>query len=113
MLTNYSVATGEWVEEFMEDHGLDIEAVAASAGLPVGDLRSILDGLQPLAAETAEAIATATTLDPGFLMRVEALYQCDLERLFTDPCRQAGTHGGHRYRVESTIHWCPGAAGTD
>jgi hypothetical protein len=107
--TNYAVATGEYITEWCEDTGTTIADLAGTTGVPVGQLGEISLGERVLDWATAEAIEAATAiLRAEHLIRFEAQHQADLERLFTVPCRRPGAHTGHRYRVESAIHWCPG-----
>ncbi|XKH58398.1 hypothetical protein LG293_17380 (plasmid) [Citricoccus nitrophenolicus] len=108
--TDYAVATGEYISEWSEEAQTPIPELAVAAGLPVTHLQQIVLGEAPLDQAAAEAVALVTDLTADGLLRLEAQYQTDLERLFTESCRQPGEHAGHRYRAGAALHWCPGAA---
>jgi plasmid maintenance system antidote protein VapI len=69
----------EWIEE----HGLTVDATANRCGIERERFRRILDGA-PISAEDAVRLDAGTMIVAGFWLRAEAHYRADLEAGLSD-----------------------------
>lgn len=79
--TNYAVAPGAYLEEWIEDEGTTQGAVADLLGCSRKQVNEIVNGRAPVTPETAVRLARLTGIPADAWLRYEALYRADLARL--------------------------------
>jgi HTH-type transcriptional regulator / antitoxin HigA len=77
---NYAVAPGSFVEEWLEDEGLTQGELAERLDVSRKTVNKMLRG-GVLSAELAHRIELVTSIPADFLLRIEAKYRSDLERI--------------------------------
>lgn len=79
--TNYAVAPGEYLEEWIDDHGLSQQRVAELLGSSRKQVNEIVNGHAPITSETAMRLERVTGIPAKTWSRYEALYRADLARI--------------------------------
>ena len=98
--TNYTVAPGEYLEEWMDGRGLTLQRVAGLLGLSRDQVSGILSGRTQITADTAAGLAQATGIPARSWLRYEAAYSEDLKRRSQGHWSRylPGTGWAYRYR---------------
>lgn len=85
MLTNYAVAPGEYLEEWMEDNNVSISRVSILLGYNEEQVDRLLNGTLLMTDEFAERLGEMTDTNAETWKSYERLYRSDLERLGLTP----------------------------
>ncbi|WP_026926844.1 HigA family addiction module antitoxin [Granulicoccus phenolivorans] len=83
--TDYAVAPGEYLEEWIEDQGLSQQRVADLLDGSRTQVSEIVHGRAPITSETAVRLERVVGIPAGTWLRYEALYRADLARLADEP----------------------------
>lgn len=78
--TNYAVAPGEYLEEWVDEHGLSLQAAAGLLGYSHEQVNEIISGRVPITAETATRLARVTGITARSWLRYEAAYRAATKR---------------------------------
>jgi HTH-type transcriptional regulator/antitoxin HigA len=78
---NYAVAPGEYLEEWIDDHGLSQAQAAAQLGCSRKQVNEIVNGRAPLTADTALRLERVVGIPAATWLRYEAAYRADRARL--------------------------------
>lgn len=81
METNYAVAPGEYVEEWMEDNNVSLSHMSSLLGQEEEQTQFLLRGEVELTDENAERLEEVTGIKKKMWKSCENLYRSDLERL--------------------------------
>ncbi|KQO81478.1 HigA family addiction module antidote protein [Frigoribacterium sp. Leaf263] len=79
--TNYAVAPGEYLEEWIEDNGLSQQLVADRLGCSRKHVNEIVNGRTPITADTAARLQRVVGIPADAWLRYEAAYRADLARI--------------------------------
>lgn len=79
--TNYAVAPGEYLEEWIDDHGLSQQRVAEQLGSSRKQVNEIVNGRAPITSDTAMRLERVTKIPAEAWLKREALYRADLARI--------------------------------
>ncbi|MGW8483548.1 HigA family addiction module antitoxin [Microbacterium sp. NPDC055903] len=79
--TNYAVAPGEYLEEWIEDNGLSQQRVAELLGSSRKQVNEIVNGRAPITSDTAMRLERVVGIPAKTWLRYEALYRADLARI--------------------------------
>ena len=79
-MTDYAVPTGDFIEEWIEDHQTSQTALAARMGVSRKHLNRIIAGA-PLTPEIALKLEFATAVPATYWLGLEATYRADVTRL--------------------------------
>lgn len=79
--TNYAVAPGEYLEEWIDDHGLSQQRVAERLGNSRKQVNEIVNGRAPITSDTAMRLERVTGIPAKAWLKYEALYRADLARI--------------------------------
>ncbi|WP_032368555.1 hypothetical protein [Rhodococcoides fascians] len=79
--TNYAVAPGEYIEEWLEDNNRDASWLAKRINASVEFMLCLIAGEEELDVATAFSIANATGIEGRIWMNHERQYRADLARL--------------------------------
>lgn len=79
--TNYAVAPGEYLEEWMDDHGKTREYVADRMVIEPGRVDRIINGTEQLTSYLRQQLHALTGIPERIWERQEAQYRADLKRL--------------------------------
>lgn len=79
--TNYAVAPGEFLAEWLDDNNMTQQAAADRLGVSRKHVNEIVNGRAPVVADTAIRLARLTSIPVDSWMRFEAMYRADLARL--------------------------------
>ncbi|HEX7662681.1 MAG TPA: HigA family addiction module antitoxin [Pseudonocardiaceae bacterium] len=79
--TNYAVAPGEYLEEWIEDQGLSQQQVADRMGCSRKQVNELVNGRAPVTADTAIRLQRVVGIPADSWMRYEAVYRADLARI--------------------------------
>lgn len=79
--TNYAVAPGAFLEEWLEDQDMTQGQAAERLGCSRKQVNEIVNGRAPISAETALRLARLTGIPADAWLRYEALYRADIERI--------------------------------
>jgi HTH-type transcriptional regulator/antitoxin HigA len=79
--TNYAVAPGEYLEEWIEDQGLSQQRVADLLGCSRKQVNEIINGRAPITSDTAMRLERVVGIPAGSWLRYEAAYRADLARI--------------------------------
>ena len=98
--TNYAVAPGEYLEEWVDEHGLSLQAAAGLLGYSHEQVNEIISGRVPITAETATRLARVTGITARSWLRYESAYSEDLKRRSQGHWSRylPGTGWAYRYR---------------
>ncbi|MDR0594820.1 MAG: HigA family addiction module antidote protein [Bifidobacteriaceae bacterium] len=80
-LPNYAVPVGDWIDEWMEDEGVNAAELARRLGVSRKHVSELLRAKVALTEEMAIKLSRVTGIDGDWLMRLEALYREDKARL--------------------------------
>lgn len=81
MGTNYAVAPGMYLQEWIDDESLTQQETADRLGLSRKTVNGIINGSQPITQETAIKLERVTAIPRDAWLRFEAKYREDLARL--------------------------------
>lgn len=81
MTTNYAVAPGAYLEEWLDEEGMTQGDAARRLGYSRKQINEIVNGRAPVTAETATRLARLTTIPADAWLRYESLYRADLARI--------------------------------
>ena len=84
MDTNYAVAPGEYLQEWLDDKDLTQQQLADALGSSRNHVNELLHGQAPVTSETALRLERVTTIPKDSWQRYEAAYRADLARLRDD-----------------------------
>ncbi|WP_200953207.1 HigA family addiction module antitoxin [Arthrobacter sp. Soil761] len=87
--TNYAVAPGEYLEEWIDDHSLSQQRVAELLGSSRKQVNEIINGRAPITSDTAMRLERVVGIPAKTWLKYEALYRADLARI-ADEERLAG-----------------------
>ncbi|MEU4709875.1 HigA family addiction module antitoxin [Nocardia salmonicida] len=79
--TNYAVAPGEYLEEWIDDQGLSQQRVADLLGCSRKQINEIVNGRAPITYETAIRLERVVGIPAASWLRYEAAYRADLARI--------------------------------
>ena len=79
--TNYAVAPGEYLEEWIDDHGLSQQRVAELLGSSRKQVNEIVNGRAPITNDTAMRLERVVGIPAKTWLKYEALYQADRARI--------------------------------
>ncbi|WP_068401961.1 HigA family addiction module antitoxin [Kribbia dieselivorans] len=79
--TNYAVAPGEYLEEWIDDHGLSQQRVAELLGNSRKQVNEIVNGRAPITSDTAMRLERVVGIPAKTWLKYEALYRADLARI--------------------------------
>lgn len=79
--TDYAVAPGEYLEEWIEDQGLSQQQVAERLGVSRKHVNEIVNGHAPITHDTALRLERVVGIPAGAWLRYEAAYRADLARI--------------------------------
>lgn len=79
--TNYAVAPGEYLEEWIDDHDLSQQRVAELLGSSRKQVNEIVNGHAPITSETAIRLERVVGIPATTWLKYEALYRADLARI--------------------------------
>lgn len=79
--TNYAVAPGAYLEEWIDDHGLSQQEVADMLGSSRKHVNEIINGRAPVTSETAIRLERVVGIPAAAWLRYEAAYRADRARL--------------------------------
>lgn len=79
--TNYAVAPGEYLEEWIEDQGLSQQHVADLLGCSRKQVNEIVNGRAPITSDTAIRLERVVGIPADSWLRYEAAYRADLARI--------------------------------
>lgn len=79
--TNYAVAPGEYLEEWIDDHGLSQQRVAELLGSSRKQVNEIVNGRAPITSDTAMRLERVVGIPARTWLKYEALYRADLARI--------------------------------
>ncbi len=79
--TNYAVAPGEYLEEWIEDQGLSQQRVAELLGCSRKQVNEIVNGRAPVKNDTAIRLERVVGIPAASWLRYEAAYRADLARI--------------------------------
>jgi addiction module HigA family antidote len=95
--TNYAVAPGEYLEEWINEHGLSQQRVAERLGCSRKQVNEIVNGRAPITSDTAFRLERVVGIPADSWLRYEAAYRADLARIADEENLAAG-FGGHPRR---------------
>jgi plasmid maintenance system antidote protein VapI len=79
--TNYAVAPGEFLQEWVDENALPLEEVARRMGCSHSVVVEIITGRAPVTDGTARKLECLTGIPARVWLRYESAYQCDLARI--------------------------------
>lgn len=79
--TNYAVAPGAYLEEWIDEHGLSQQQVADMLGSSRKQVNEIVNGRAPITSETAMRLERVVGIPARTWLRYEATYRADRARL--------------------------------
>jgi HTH-type transcriptional regulator/antitoxin HigA len=79
--TNYAVAPGEYLEEWIDDRGLSQQHVADLLGCSRKQVNEIVNGRAPVTSDTAIRLERVVGIPADTWLRYEAAYRADLARI--------------------------------
>lgn len=79
--TNYAVAPGEYLEEWIEAQSLSQQRVADLLGCSRKQVNEIINGRAPITSETAMRLERVVGIPADSWLRYEAAYRADLARI--------------------------------
>lgn len=79
--TDYAVAPGEYLEEWIEDQALSQQQVADLLGSSRKQVNEIVNGRAPITSETAMRLERVVGIPAKTWLKYEALYRADLARI--------------------------------
>ncbi|GAA1156471.1 HigA family addiction module antidote protein [Microbacterium oxydans] len=79
--TNYAVAPGEYLAEWLDDSGTTQQQAASRIGASRKQINEIVNGRAPITAETAFKLQRLTRIEADTWLRLELQYRTDLARL--------------------------------
>lgn len=79
--TNYAVAPGEYLEEWIDDNGLSQQRVAELLGSSRKQVNEIVNGRAPITSDTAMRLERVVGIPAKTWLKYEALYRADLARI--------------------------------
>lgn len=82
--TNYAVAPGEYLDEWIGEQGLSQQCVADRMGCSRKQVNEIVNGRAPVTADTAMRLERVTGISAGSWLRYEAAYRADLARIIDE-----------------------------
>jgi len=80
-VTNYAVAPGEYLEEWIDEHGLSQQRVADLLGCSRKHVNEIVHGRAPITSDTAIRLERVVGIPADSWLRYEAAYRADLARI--------------------------------
>jgi addiction module HigA family antidote len=81
MTTNYAVAPGEFLDEWLQDQAMTQGQAAERLGCSRKQVNELIHGRAPISGETASRLARLTGIPVDAWLRYEALYRADLARI--------------------------------
>jgi addiction module HigA family antidote len=79
--TNYAVAPGEYLEEWIDEQGLSQQRVADQLGCSRKQVNEIINGHAPVTNDTAIRLERVVGIPADSWLRYEAAYRADLARI--------------------------------
>lgn len=79
--TNYAVAPGEYLEEWIDDQGMSQQRVADLLGVSRKHVNEIVNGRAPITQDTAIRLERVVGIPVESWLRYEAAYRADLARI--------------------------------
>jgi HTH-type transcriptional regulator / antitoxin HigA len=79
--TNYAVAPGAYLEEWIDEHGLSQQQVADMLGSSRKQVNEIINGRAPITSETAMRLERVVGIPADIWLRYEAAYRADRARI--------------------------------
>lgn len=88
--TNYAAAPGEYLEEWIDHHGLSQQRVAELLGSSRKQVNEIVNGRAPITSDTAMRLERVVGIPANTWLKYEALYRADLARIADEIARLRG-----------------------
>lgn len=79
-MTNYAVAPGEYLEEWIDEQGLSQQCVADLLGCSRKQVEEIVNGRAPITEDTAIRLERVVGIPAGSWLRYEAAYRANLNK---------------------------------
>jgi HTH-type transcriptional regulator/antitoxin HigA len=79
--TNYAVAPGEYLEEWIDNQGVSQQHVADLLGCSRKQVNEIVNGRAPVTSDTAIRLERVVGIPAHTWLRYEAAYRADLARI--------------------------------
>jgi addiction module HigA family antidote len=79
--TDYAVAPGEYLEEWLDSHGLSQQRMAELLGSSRKQVNEIVNGRAPITSDTAIRLERVVGIPARTWLKYEALYRADLARI--------------------------------
>lgn len=79
--TNYAVAPGEYLEEWIESQGLSQQRAAERLGTSRKQVNEIVNGRAPITSDTAMRLERVVGIPAKTWLKYEAMYRADLARV--------------------------------
>ena len=103
MTTNYAVAPGEYLQEWLEESAMTQQQLADRLGSSRKQVNEIVNGRAPVTSDTALRLERVTGIPADSWLRYEAAYRADLTRLrdqesLTEHARQIDPHAAKYLR---------------
>jgi len=80
-VTDYAVAPGEYLEEWIFEQGLSRQKAAELLGCSCEQVSEIINGRAPITGDTALSLEGAVGIPADSWLRYEAAYRADLVRI--------------------------------
>lgn len=81
MGTNFAVAPGEYLQEWIDGNGMSVEEFAVELGVSVTELEDFLTGKEAIGREIACQLERVTSISSDSWIRFELKYREDLKRM--------------------------------
>jgi HTH-type transcriptional regulator/antitoxin HigA len=85
--TNYAVAPGEYLKEWLEEQDLSLAHGAVLLGWDLQRTVALADGSEPVTVEMAAVLERAVGIPADAWLRYEAAYRADMARIAKGTCR--------------------------
>jgi len=82
MGTNFAVAPGEYLQEWIDGNGMSVGEFAVELGVSVAEIEDLLTGKEAIGREIACQLERVTSIPSDSWIRFELKYREDLKRMF-------------------------------
>ena len=108
MGTNYAVAPGEYLQEWIDGNGMSVGEFALELGVSVTELEDLLMGKRAIGKEIARRLEQVTSIPSDSWIRFELKYREDLKRMSVgseEPCISSIHDELHRLLGDGNRTW--------
>lgn len=81
MGTNFAVAPGEYLQEWIDGNGMSVGEFAVELGVTVAEIEDLLTGKEAIGREIACQLERVTSIPSDSWIRFELKYREDLKRM--------------------------------